>query len=828
MKRIAAIILVIIIAIPFVGYTGKAEEMLNSKLTIINNNGITTLSLRIWGEGVARERVSLKILRPDVNEEDGTLSLFDKYAFIGQSSVSSDGTFSFEIPFNEGFGEYTGVIIKPSSSQPLKTYISVPSTSRMDEILFKVNGDEFVNSTLDSYLLNYYKELAVDVSLYSQLEENVRFSICDKILTSDYSDFSLLHRAIDESVFFFGISGTEKYELLGKFLAYYEADYLHLSEHPMYSLYEEYEADEQNTVHKMISEASIAEASDINDEFVKAIFTNEVKTVANYKEISGITGSYSDYVSLDLTSYNNLPLDIQDKVLFYVSKGLAKIEDFSGLETLFNTTVSNIYKYIAKENQPSAGGSHGGGGGGGGRGNGGSLKIELDSSATPKLPDMVDKGNEFEEKVTEEVLPDYSGNEIFTDLGSVEWARNAIFELNGKGILSGKEAKRFYPNDNTKRSEFVKMLVMTLGIKDDGAAVFFDDVKTTDWFYPYIKTAYANGIINGTGNNMFSPDNYITRQDAATVIYKAMTLKNYITLAQVDPSSIADYNSIADYAKNAVLMLKSYGVINGYSDGSYKPKQRITRAECAVLLNNIMNLDSIKEANKEKDSETDDLLDVGSIQVSNQFIKQASKPLNEATVYSLESEDVYVGQVRNQNISAAGSEFNTNVIYFDFDIYPVKAEYTEVTKGMVTVVLKLNDTEGYLPENLKMTAYEYDAEGSMKRYPTDQALIGKILDSKLVLSEYDEKLAQGYYKFTFDITEAVNSALKKSDDIMRIAFTLDSANLKELTNEILSGKNTFTGTDFSIGFVLNTAATRKYNGTEIVYGDSQPVLNAYK
>ena len=134
----------------------------------------------------------------------------------------------------------------------------------------------------------------------------------------------------------------------------------------------------------------------------------------------------------------------------------------------------------------------------------------------------------------------------------------------------------------------------------------------------------------------------------------------------------------------------------------------------------------------------------------------------------------------------------------------------------------------YLPENLRMMAYEYDAEGSMKRYPTDQALIGKILDSKLVLSEYDEKLAQGYYKFTFDITEAVNSALKKSDDIMRIAFTLDSANLKELTNEILSGKNTFTGTDFSIGFVLNTAATRKYNGTEIVYGDSQPVLNAYK
>ncbi len=827
MKRIISLLLIVIMSFSFVNVFAEVSE-LGSKIIISNINGEISLSLRITGEGDENERVSIKILRPGVNEDDTSLSLFEKYVYIGQTRADKEGVFTFEIPFNEAYGNYTVKTFNSVSADEGLTTVSAPSSSRMNEMLNKINNDEFTDKTFDEYLNTYYKELAIDLSVYSGLEDKVRYKISSNIIADDYSDFALLYKAIDDNILLTGISATEKKDMIGKILLYFDKDYLNITSHSMYPFYYGYTANEKSVIHNMLINASITQVSDINTEFAKAIFTNELKTVSNYKEMAGIITPYANYVSLDLTGYNLLLPDRQDKVLYYVSKDIKNVNDYKSFETLFANTVKNIETLILNENNsvilpppPVIQGGGGGTGGGGG-------SVSIGPGAVTELPDLVDNGNEYIEKETEEFIPDYEGNDIFTDLGAVEWAREAILSMNEKGIISGKENKKFYPNDNTKRSEFLKMLVLSFGINEDGGDISFNDVNTSDWFYPYIKTAFTNGIIKGTGDGMFSPDDYITRQDAATVIYKAMTLKNYISLAQVDPSSISDYISISDYAKNAVLMLKSYGVISGYSDGTFKPKQRITRAECAVMLSNIMKLEKVIDANKEITSETDGLLGVGSMQVVNQFTKTSSKPLNEATVISLDSETDYTGQIRNNNISASGSEFGTSVLYFDFDLNSYKSQYKEVTKGLVTVLLKINDSENYYPETLRLCVYEYDGEGTMKRYPTDQAFIGKMLSSKAVYKDFNEMKAQGYYEFTFDVTEAVNNSLISSGDILRIAFTLDSEELKGYTNEVLSGKNTFTSTDFSMGIVLNTAATRKHNGTEIIYGDSQPVLNLYK
>ena len=75
---------------------------------------------------------------------------------------------------------------------------------------------------------------------------------------------------------------------------------------------------------------------------------------------------------------------------------------------------------------------------------------------------------------------------------------------------------------------------------------------------------------------------------------------------------------------------------------------------------------------------------------------------------------------------------------------------------------------------------------------------------------------------------------KKNNDVQetkiekKLKIRVVPKELKGYTNEILTGKNTFKGTDLSIGIVLNTSATRKHNGSTIVYGDSQPVLNLYQ
>ena len=827
MKRIISLILALMMTFGFVNVFAQ-NSSLDTKIIISNDNGAISLKLRLTGNATSNERVSVKILRPDINENDPSLNLFQKYVYIGQTRADSEGNFIFEIPFNEDYGDYSIKTINATSGSTGQTVVTSPSSQRMNEMFSKINNDEFTKETFDEFLSTYYKEVAIDLSIYSGLEEEIRFNICDKVIADDYTDFETLYKAIDANILLIGISETKKEDMIGKILSYFDKDYLNITSHLMYPFYYGYTANEKSVIHNMLINVSITQVSDINTEFAKAIFTNELKTVSNYKEMAGIITPYANYVSLDLTGYNLLLPDRQDKVLFYVSKDIKNVNDYKSFETLFANTVNNIETLILNENNsvilpppPVIQGGGGGTGGGGG-------SVSIGSGAVTELPDLVDNGNEYVEKETEEFIPDYEGNDIFTDLGAVEWARESILSMNALGIINGKENKKFYPSDNTTRAEFLKMLVLSLGIKTDGGEIAFYDVSTSDWFYPYIKTGFTNGIIKGTGDNLFGPNDYITRQDAATVIYKAMTLKSYISLSQVNPSEISDYNSISDYAKNAVLMLKSYGVISGYSDGTFKPKQRITRAECAVLLSNIINLEKVIDANKEITNETDGLLGVGSMQTVNQFTKLSSKALSEATVISLDSETDYVGQIRNTNISYQGSEFGTGVLYFDFDLNSYKSQYKSVTKGLLNVVVKINDAENYYPKTLRLCAYEYDDKGTMKRYPTDQAFLGKMLSSKELFKDFNEMKAQGYYSYTFDVTEAVNNSLLSSGDILRIAFTLDSEELKGYTNEILAGKNTFTSTDFSMGIVLNTAATRMYNGTEIIYGDSQPVLNLYQ
>ena len=820
MKRAISLLLVLIMAFSFVNVYANDSE-LSSKIIISNDNGNISLSLRITGEAEPSERVSVKILRPGVDEKNSSLSLFEKYVYIGQTRADSNGEFLFEIPFNEAYGNYIVKATNQISGKTEQGIVAAPSSERMNEILSNVNNKIFTDKAMDEYLVAYAKEVGVDITIYAQLEDNVRYSICESVLEDTYVDFSVLFETIEKTTLLVGIDKTKKLDLIDTMFSYYDSDYLNITSHPMYPVYKAYGKGEKNTVLTLFANSEIKELSDINKAFAKAIFTNEVKTVSNYKEISAVIKSYASHTGLDLTGYGLLDSNKQDKVLYYVSRELKSVSAYSDFEGLFVKTVNDIDSLILAEKNtlPLPGGSGGGGGG---------SSVSIGEGAVPTLPDMVDNGNDYVEKETEEFVPDYEGNDVFTDLGAVEWAREAILSMNSAGILSGRENKKFFPNDNTTRAEFLKMLTLTFNIKDDGGKISFGDVSESDWFYPYVKTAYTNGIIKGIGNGLFGPNDYITRQDAATVIYKAMTLKNYISLAQVDASAITDYNSISDYAKNAVLMLNSYGVISGYTDGSFKPKQRITRAECAVLLNKITGLEKVIEAEREIVSETDGLLGVGSIQVVNQFSKPASKPLNDGTVYSLDSETDYVGQIRNINISTPGSEFNTSVLYLDFDLNSYKSQYKKVEKALINVLVKYNDAEGFLPEGLSLCAYEYDPEGTMKRYPTDQAYIGKMLSSKVLSKDFNEKKSAGFYTFTFDVTEAVNNSLISSGDILRLAFTLDSEELKGFTNEIVTGKNLFTGTDFSIGIVLNTAATRKHNGTTIVYGDSQPVLNLYQ
>lgn len=178
------------------------------------------------------------------------------------------------------------------------------------------------------------------------------------------------------------------------------------------------------------------------------------------------------------------------------------------------------------------------------------------------------------------------------------WAKDSIIKLYNKGIVNGKGNNMFAPNDTLTRAEFAKIAVLTLGGTINGAEADFADLDSGDWSYPYIASAYKKGLINGIGNGMFGGNQSISREDMA-VILSRMAQNSGIGLNDTE-NAFADAVEISDYAKDAVSKLYNAGIINGVGDGKFDPKGITTRAQAAVVFDRFLNMLGGTETGGEK------------------------------------------------------------------------------------------------------------------------------------------------------------------------------------------------------------------------------------
>lgn len=230
------------------------------------------------------------------------------------------------------------------------------------------------------------------------------------------------------------------------------------------------------------------------------------------------------------------------------------------------------------DSESTQGGSGGGGGGGGsigggsiGGGGGGSTGGSGYTPSTPNNPTTPSSG------------------ETFTDLENHAWAKDAVYTLKNKGIISGISDTEFAPANNIKRGDFILILTRMLGVNNEFTENFAD-VPESAYYYQAIGSAKAAGIAQGSGEN-FMPENSITRQDLITLAYRAFLAKGYITettdLTSLD--TFGDKDSISDYAKTSMASMVKAGIIQG-SNGNVNPKGFATRAEVAVMCARLVEL----------------------------------------------------------------------------------------------------------------------------------------------------------------------------------------------------------------------------------------------
>ena len=175
------------------------------------------------------------------------------------------------------------------------------------------------------------------------------------------------------------------------------------------------------------------------------------------------------------------------------------------------------------------------------------------------------------------VMPVNAASYNYKDAGSIsKWAESSVKEATEKDFISGFEGK-FNPKNNITRAEFIKIITNVLDIeKVNENKINFVDVKTTDWYYEFINTAFAAGVANGSGDK-FNPNSNITREEMATMLSRALKLNE-----ESKDIKFKDMSKVSDWAKTHVIKSATEGLILGDDKGNFSPKMLATREMATV------------------------------------------------------------------------------------------------------------------------------------------------------------------------------------------------------------------------------------------------------
>lgn len=288
--------------------------------------------------------------------------------------------------------------------------------------------------------------------------------------------------------------------------------------------------------------------------FINALEYPNVNGVGYISEV--LTAQNAAAVGLDISKY----IAIADKSAINTQLESATITSLADITNVINSYLGSGI-IIQGGTVGSSGGSSGGGSFSGGSSSVGSFGVQ--SSYLNALDNQNDKNN---------------NQTHFTDISANHWAIDYITDLDNKGIMNGIGTHVFAPEKELTRAELVKVVCTAAGLELGTKQTPFKDVSSDSWYADYVAAAYNSGIINGITADTFAPNEKVSRQDLCVILYRAM--KNKLSANK----EFTDSAKIASYAKEAVGCFAGLGIVNGFEDGSFRPEEGCTRAQCAKII----------------------------------------------------------------------------------------------------------------------------------------------------------------------------------------------------------------------------------------------------
>ena len=173
----------------------------------------------------------------------------------------------------------------------------------------------------------------------------------------------------------------------------------------------------------------------------------------------------------------------------------------------------------------------------------------------------------------------------YDDVDKNEWYNKAVTFAAARGITEGIGNNCFGPEVELTRGQFIVMLMKAYGIDPDISPTDnFVDAGNT-FYTGYLAVAKRLGISAGIGNNMYGPENGITRQEMVTLLYNTLKLLGKLPTAPIDalPEEFIDADKISIWAREAMTLFARAGIING-SGGSLNPDGVANRAQMTQVL----------------------------------------------------------------------------------------------------------------------------------------------------------------------------------------------------------------------------------------------------
>ena len=203
----------------------------------------------------------------------------------------------------------------------------------------------------------------------------------------------------------------------------------------------------------------------------------------------------------------------------------------------------------------------------------------------------------------------------FRDFDRTAWYAEAVSAAVDNGLLYGKSSTTLDPNGDMTRAEMAAIINRSFGCYKTADISQYKDVAKSKWYYKDVARAVQMGTYNGRSASAMAPDAPISRQEAMTVVARALEL-DYNAYAKTDLSKFADEKNISSWALPYVRAMVGTDYIHGRTKG-LEPLDNITRAEFAQIFYNIIGTYIVSRGTYDKDIKGSVLIRTDDVELKN-------------------------------------------------------------------------------------------------------------------------------------------------------------------------------------------------------------------